>query len=265
MANCYICKKHVTTGLVVCQECARGQAGTRFAQMTSSPEVLAGWLDKIYNVRGNYSFCNEYCKSDCKDTENCQHELECVVAWLMESADGTGGWAGMSELKPCPFCGGTDFITAGGYADYCRWELRCQGCLNRFNGGYDGFKAEQEMIIAWNTRTDPEKDRLQQENRQLRYELEEARANIQAACQYGWSIADGSKKENEQLRALVRFAVEDMKYCNNCDACKFKDCQPSCKRGSFGCGLECECCQCLHESNFTWQHANKLKELGVEV
>lgn len=87
MASCYICKKHVTTGLVVCQECARGQAGTRFAQMTATPETLAAWLDKIYNTRGNYSFCNEYCKSDCEDTEDtedCQHELECIEKWLNE-------------------------------------------------------------------------------------------------------------------------------------------------------------------------------------
>lgn len=84
MANCYICKKSVTTGLVVCQECAVEQAGTRFAQMTSSPEALAVWLDIIYNARGNYSFCNEYCKSDCDNTEDCQHELECIEKWLKE-------------------------------------------------------------------------------------------------------------------------------------------------------------------------------------
>lgn len=179
----------------------------------------------------------------------------------------------MIDLKLCPFCGGNGKVIKlnhkGANGEY-KIFIKCERCGGRTYTEYplphDSYLTRLERVVSiWNTRTNPEKDRLQQENEQLRHELEGARANIQAACQYGWSIADGSKKENEQLRELVRLAVEDMKYCNNCDACKFKDCQPSCKRGSFGCGLECECCQCLHENNFTWQHANKLKELGVEV
>lgn len=59
------------------------------------------------------------------------------------------------ELLPCPFCGDSDFIIAGGYEDFCRWELRCKGCRNRFKGGYDGFKTKDEMITAWNARATP--------------------------------------------------------------------------------------------------------------
>lgn len=81
--------------------------------------------------------------------------------------------------------------------------------------------AEKQAAVTWNTRTDPEKNRLQH--------------------------------ENEQLRELVRRAVEDMTENYKCHICR--DHGVCIKMSSPRCGL--------NYSNFTWQHADKLQELGI--
>ena len=56
----------------------------------------------------------------------------------------------MSELKPCPFCGGRAFIDR-----YERpkqeWRIRCFNCPVKF-GRYAGL-SEEEVTKAWNRRT----------------------------------------------------------------------------------------------------------------
>lgn len=59
-------------------------------------------------------------------------------------------------------------------------------------------------------------------------------------------------QENEQLKELLRLAVADMKHCvddTGCEICGNKTC-----KGFDDC-----------EYNFVWQHAGKLKGLGIEV
>lgn len=58
----------------------------------------------------------------------------------------------MSELKPCPFCGGEAKLYSIGtgsphYGNY--HQVVCQGCLTS-SGAY--WSGEQSAIDAWNTR-----------------------------------------------------------------------------------------------------------------
>lgn len=60
----------------------------------------------------------------------------------------------MSELKPCPFCGGEAKLYSIGtgsphYGHY--HQVVCQGCLTA-SGAY--WSGEQSAIDAWNTRVD---------------------------------------------------------------------------------------------------------------
>lgn len=73
------------------------------------------------------------------------------------------------------------------------------------------------------------------------------------------------QQENEQLQELVRLAAEDMD--KHCYTCKYLD------KKRNGCGRYSpiteidtirRCCNETKEG-WQWQHADKLKELGVEV
>jgi len=60
----------------------------------------------------------------------------------------------MTELKPCPFCGGTDRVRSVAYAGTSfepedpRWHVGCTAC----DAGVDGL-TKSESIAIWNTRT----------------------------------------------------------------------------------------------------------------
>lgn len=55
----------------------------------------------------------------------------------------------MTELKPCPFCGGEAEIHPYGGGGYDVW---CEGsCGAEING----FRTEAEAVEAWNRRVDP--------------------------------------------------------------------------------------------------------------
>lgn len=61
----------------------------------------------------------------------------------------------MSDLKPCPFCGGeadcnNNAVMQGGKL---KWATECLGC----GVITDCFDTKQEAIEAWNRRADDEK------------------------------------------------------------------------------------------------------------
>lgn len=53
----------------------------------------------------------------------------------------------MSELKPCPFCGGKAIVDMD---EYCCWDWHAW-CFN-CNCDVGHYATEEEAIEAWNTR-----------------------------------------------------------------------------------------------------------------
>ena len=68
----------------------------------------------------------------------------------------------MSELKPCPFCGGEARTM-----EQHRWWVFCPECMCDLGfegmdegGCYGHYDTEAEAVEAWNTRHNPEEDAL---------------------------------------------------------------------------------------------------------
>lgn len=57
----------------------------------------------------------------------------------------------MAELKPCPFCGGTD-IRIDLEDEYNNWRIMCYNCSGRMIG-----YSKSRTITKWNTRTPKER------------------------------------------------------------------------------------------------------------
>lgn len=85
------------------------------------------------------------------------------------------------------------------------------------------------------------------------------------------------QKENTELKELLKLAFEDIRgivtSMEECELCKNNDVGENikyCHKHDFDCKncevLQiCKCGQCKGTNNWQWQHADKLKELGVEV
>jgi Lar family restriction alleviation protein len=61
----------------------------------------------------------------------------------------------VSELKPCPFCGGeasTEFIDYEGDTWVGKHEVICCNDTCVVQPNTDGFEPEEDAIKAWNTR-----------------------------------------------------------------------------------------------------------------
>ena len=68
----------------------------------------------------------------------------------------------MDELKPCPFCGGTDILMRDvrgmfGKSSNVRTYhyMQCRNCFSQT--GY--YKTKSKTIKTWNTRTSKERDK----------------------------------------------------------------------------------------------------------
>lgn len=67
----------------------------------------------------------------------------------------------MSELKPCPFCGGEAVVEkhswyeekTKAFTDHS-YGIKCLGC---FTEGFQFYKTEEKAIEAWNRRADNER------------------------------------------------------------------------------------------------------------
>lgn len=120
----------------------------------------------------------------------------------------------MSELLPCPFCGGTPRIGdkyegAGQRPSMNYPEIVCDQCGLRTDFGKRGF---HRMFIAWNARAESaELARLRAGNEELQTwkgEQQQALIKMSIACLNagfnGDSVVEGVKwvcAENEQLRS----------------------------------------------------------------
>lgn len=83
-------------------------------------------------------------------------------------------------------------------------------------------------------------------------------------------------KENAELKELLKLAFEDIRGIvigmEECELCKNNDVGENikyCHKHDFDCKncevlKDCKCGQCKGTNNWQWQHADKLKELGVE-
>jgi len=69
----------------------------------------------------------------------------------------------MSELKPCPFCGGKSgrFVTDAGSSNYVGkwgwWECDCGARAEDVRTGYDADGWQDAAIAAWNRRAGEDK------------------------------------------------------------------------------------------------------------
>lgn len=79
----------------------------------------------------------------------------------------------MSELKPCPFCGGDNLDT--GMAPNGAYGVSCRDCRMSADFDVESDKEAQEM---WNQRLHTENERLEAECAKMREALEKAYQRI---------------------------------------------------------------------------------------
>lgn len=85
------------------------------------------------------------------------------------------------------------------------------------------------------------------------------------------------QSENAELKELLKLAFDDIRGIvtgmEECELCKNNDLGENikyCHKYDFDCKncevlQDCKCGQCKGTNNWQWQHADKLKELGVKV
>ena len=128
----------------------------------------------------------------------------------------------MSELLPCPFCGGEAVtvhdewtVLIEGKEDYRHdWYVGCDprsmlGCMGSLHNMETGFDTEEQAIAAWNTRVDYDAQRENDRRVELR-EAERDKQKGRGTC----NIA--------HLRAFSPSAVAEhpnlYSYCPHCGA-----------------------------------------------
>lgn len=61
----------------------------------------------------------------------------------------------MSELLPCPFCGGEAQMSVNRESTVREYYIGCMNChIRLYKIGYKRFYTEAEAIAAWNMRAD---------------------------------------------------------------------------------------------------------------
>lgn len=109
----------------------------------------------------------------------------------------------MSELKPCPYCGGEGVIGCS-YCDifdrYCDWFVECAECGATNINPTKGYSTKEEVIKAWNTRAES-KDYLKEVH-------DWAYSNMECCDEPEWSLFTGI------VGAISKYRREISK-CNN--------------------------------------------------
>lgn len=119
-----------------------------------------------------------------------------------------------------------------------------------------------------------------EEIEQLKDELKHAYEKSNTAVKWYYELKQSYEqlqKENAELKELLKLAFEDIRGIvigmEECELCKNNDVGENikyCHKHDFDCKncevlKDCKCGQCKGTNNWQWQHADKLKELGVKV
>lgn len=101
----------------------------------------------------------------------------------------------MSELKPCPFCGGKPRTAVMDYGDMQYWRIYCDtiNCAMCMSSVYH---SEAEAIKAWNTRA------------------ERTCHIVKASRKY--VLSDGTELFEDGCSECNEYLGEDDNYCPNC-------------------------------------------------
>lgn len=92
----------------------------------------------------------------------------------------------MTELKPCPFCGGTNLKIKGGIGKY----VSCLDCDNGAHFPGEGSTAnENDAIEAWNTRAEREVS-ISKFQKHTGTNYMTAKRTISALKQVGWKVVE---------------------------------------------------------------------------
>lgn len=72
------------------------------------------------------------------------------------------------ELKPCPFCGSAAQVRAPGDSDGFPLHIGCR-CGAQLYGGKSHFGEVSDAVSVWNTRAQPEVQRLREALEEIRH------------------------------------------------------------------------------------------------
>lgn len=115
----------------------------------------------------------------------------------------------MTELLPCPFCGGESKELDPPVSGYWMglWRIRCTECGATINGAYRGTNRE-----AWNRRAE-RTCRVEVERRKL---SQTQTAVVKSCSECGFEF--GVEKENTFPFEVTLNAVVPPNFCPNCGA-----------------------------------------------
>lgn len=114
----------------------------------------------------------------------------------------------MSELKPCPFCGGRQTYRKHDGGVWLTTTNHKRGCIMRDALAFVAFNTEAEAVAAWNTRAERTCEDVNEEDND--FTCSECGASMYTQIDDCWTmIARGG---------LCDDVIEKPNYCPNCGA-----------------------------------------------
>lgn len=118
----------------------------------------------------------------------------------------------MSELKPCPFCGGEARLTSFDDGPVKRWFIQCKKHIE-CGGRMIAKPTETEAIVAWNRRASDNKDaeieRLKENIKALENDNYNAEMNLEHVTA---ELAESRRREKEAVEDILDAAVLAMAW-----------------------------------------------------